>query len=169
MLNAKDTPQFGSPGGGAIFHFSVIPNGPLGSQRHRHPSTPFGGGAALFFSWSFLRLFLYFSYTFLLLLKKRQEKEKKRKRKGKTRKDQEKTKKRQEKTRKAGDHFLCKKFQNNGVYLVLTQNIKFGRQKFWDKNLPWPCQIKILGTKIFHMSNIKWGAWRGSHGRYHVL
>ena len=58
------------------------------------------GGAALFFSWSFLRLFsgfsfpflilfLYFSYTFLLLLKKRKDK-----------KRREKTKKRQEKTRK---------------------------------------------------------------------
>jgi len=57
------------------------------------------GGAALFFSWSFLRLFsgfspaflflfLYFSYTFLLLLKKRKDekrprKDKKRPRKGK--------------------------------------------------------------------------------------
>ena len=74
------------------------------------------GGAALFFSWSFLRLFsgfsytfpilfLYFSYTFLILFFcfKRKEKEKKRKRKEKKRKrkDQEKTKKRQEKTRKA--------------------------------------------------------------------
>ena len=74
------------------------------------------GGAALFFSWSFLRLFsgfsytfpilfLYFSYTFLILFlyfssalkeKKRKRKEKKRKRK-----EKEKTKKRQEKTRKA--------------------------------------------------------------------
>ena len=128
------------------------------------------------FSYTFLILFLYFSYTFLLLLKKRKDKKRKRKgkekekkRKRKDKKRPRKDKKRQEKTRKAGDHFLCKKFQNNGVYLVLTQNIKFGRQKFWDKNLPWPCQIKILGTKIFHMSNIKWGAWRGSHGRYHVL
>ena len=56
------------------------------------PSHPTRGGAALFFSWSFLRLFfpfsytflilfLYFSYTFLLLSKKR--KAKKRPRKGK--------------------------------------------------------------------------------------
>ena len=59
---------------------------------------PVLGGAALFFSWSFLRLFLCFSYTFLILFLcfKRKEKEKKR-----PRKDQEKTKKRQEKTRKA--------------------------------------------------------------------
>ena len=65
----------------------------------------FKGGAALFFSWSFLRLFLCFSYTFLILFLcfKRKEKEKKRPRKDKKRKrkGKEKTKKRQEKTRKA--------------------------------------------------------------------
>ena len=69
------------------------------------------GGAALFFSWSFLRLFsgfspaflflfLYFSYTFLILFFCFSRKEKRRKDQEKTRKDQEKTRKEQEKTRK---------------------------------------------------------------------
>ena len=62
------------------------------------------GGAALFFSPAFLRLFSGFSYTFLILLLgfKREEKEKKRQEKEKkseekTKKSEEKTKKRQEK------------------------------------------------------------------------
>ena len=66
--------------------------------------TPTLGGAALFFSWSFLGLFsgfsfpflilfLYFSYTFLLLSKKRKAKKRPRKDQEKTRKDQEKTRK----------------------------------------------------------------------------
>ena len=74
------------------------------------------GGAALFFSWSFLRLFSGFSYTFLILFlyfssalkeKKRKRKGKEKRRKGKEkkkkrkRKDQEKTKKRQEKPENA--------------------------------------------------------------------
>ena len=46
----------------------------------------------------------------------------------------------------------------SGSALVLTQTSNLGDKNFGDKNLPWSCQIKILGTKIFHaMSNIKWG------------
>ena len=51
-------------------------------------------GAALFFSPAFLRLFLYFSYTFLRIKKRRKGKEKEKKR-------QEKTKKRPRKGKKS--------------------------------------------------------------------
>jgi len=62
------------------------------------------GGAALFFSWSFLRLFsgfsfpflflfLYFSYTFLLLLKKRKDEKRPRKDEKRPRKDKKRPRK----------------------------------------------------------------------------